>query len=400
MTVQRIGVNLVLRDGVAYARWRWRGRLIWQKAPLQGKAAVRVSGGSPVATQRLCAWLQTWQNDVRQDRWDRAHATREQVAHPTVSRLIEVYTEIAAGQFARQGSPKPQTSTDYVGKLRVIARECGVAPSASVAELTPAKIRNWVTQRVQGGDGDEAMCRARYSAWRTIAQAKAIWAGWTLSEYREKGIRLPECLHKWPTPARSAVRPPAKATPSRELLLATVEAFEALESENPLLWLAATPLFFCGLRPIDALRLVWDDVTAEGDCHVLRFVPGKTALSASDDRVQEHVLPSGLYDRMRAVNPACGYIVPGASESQRRSLYRIELNRWMRGVGWDRERFRKGIYNLRAVYNSVVRHYYGAEYAARMIGDSVRTAARFYSFEVDPARPVIDPAAMIRKLLV
>lgn len=402
--LESIGENLCLRNGVAYARWRHGGRVIWQKAPLQGQSRPKLAGawreeaGRKFATKQLEAWLATWQNDIRVGKWERAHAAQARREFPALGRLLDVYEEIARGQYARIGSPKPATSRDCARRLRLIAEACGVGDVDSISELTPARIRTWLEGRVNGAPaGEEA--RARYSAWRTIGQARAVWAGWTRDEYRERGIELPACLAEWPKPGRNAARPPAKERPDKELIVGTLQAYERLEQENPALWLAATMLFFFGLRPIDARRLTWADIEERDGRAVLRVTPSKTEGSAGDDRTQEHVLPAGLLERMRAANPEPGAIVPAASDTARFDLFRRDLNDWMRGIGWDRERFRKGAYNFRSLYASVVAHYHGAQVAATKIGDNVETAKKFYVFSVDQEDRAIDPVAMIAELM-
>ena len=295
------------------------------------------------------------------------------------------------------GSPAPATAHDCGNRLRMIADGCGVGETGCVAELTASKVRGWLEGRVMAAPEGEA-ARARYSAWRTIGQARAVWAGWTRVEYRERGIELPPCLDEWPKPGRNAARPPAKERPGRELILATLEAYNRLEQENPRLWLAATLLFYFGMRPSTARQLTWDDIEERDGRAVLRFTPAKTEHSATEDRAQEHVLPDGLLARMRAANGEPGAIVPAASDTARFDVFRRELNEWMRAVGWDRARFRKGAYNFRSLYNSIVAHYHGAQVAADLIGDNVATAKKFYTFSVT-ARPTIDPAAMIGELM-
>jgi integrase len=404
MSVKSIGENLVLRNGVAYARWRYGGRVRWQRAPVQGEAVRRKAGawrigedGEAVATQQLVDWLQSWQNDIRSGKWEQAHAASARSEYPSVGRLMEVYERIAASHYAQHGAPQPTTARDCAGKFRIIAEGCGAGLEASTAELTPARVGRWIEGRVSAAVEAERP-RARYSAWRTVAQARALWAGWTAAEYKEARVVLPECLGEWPRPARNAARPPAKTRPTQELIRGTLEAWRRLEGEDPALWLAATVLFYFGVRPGDALALTWGDIVEESGQAVLRVTPRKTSMSAAADRTQAHYLPAGLLARMRAANPAAGFIVPGSNPTERMNLYKRRLNAWMRAVGWDREHFRKGAYNFRSLYNSLVAHYHGAQVAAELIGDNVETAKRFYTHPVGSARVVIDPAEMIDSL--
>ena len=401
--VVRIGTNLVLRGEIAYARLQEPGRRVmrWVRAPMQGQSAPGFAGawsmraGVPVATKALERWRDELENDMRTDRWDRAHAGSGRASGaPSLDRVLEVYADLAAASYAERDSPRPTTAHECAAKLRMIAGDMGVGAADPVDRLTADAVRRWVRGRVDAAPADQRD-RARYSAWRTLAQARSCWAAWTLDGYRQAGLALPGCLLGWPKAGRGAAQAPQYQDPPDDLKRATVEALDRLEAENPALWLAATLMLECSMRPCDARALQWEAFEVRDGAAWLRYVPSKTRGRTREVRAVELPVDPELLARMRRANPEPGHVVPAASETARWDLFKRELNGWMRGLGWDREMYRKGAYELRKLSVSAALNSAGIEWAAARAGDNPETVRKYYAAMYRRRMPLGDTSATI-----
>jgi integrase len=401
--VVRIGTNLVLRGEIAYARLKEPGRRVmrWVRAPMQGQSAPGFAGawsmraGAPVATKALERWRDELANDMRTDRWDRAHAgSGRPSGAPSLDRMLEVYADLAASSYAERDSPRPATAHECAAKLRMIAGDMGVGGADPVDRLTADAVRRWVRGRVDAAEADQRD-RARYSAWRTLAQARSVWAAWTLDGYRQAGLALPAGLMEWPKAGRGAAQAPQYQDPPDELKRRTVEALDRLEQENPTLWLAATLMLECSMRPCDARALQWEAFEVRDGAAWLRYVPSKTRGRTREVRAVELPIDPELLARMRRANPEPGHVVPAASETARWDLFKRDLNGWMRGLGWDRELYRKGAYELRKLSVSAALNSAGIEWAAARAGDNPETVRKYYAAMYRRRMPMVDTRATI-----
>jgi integrase len=216
-----------------------------------------------------------------------------------------------------------------------------------------------------------------------------------LDGYRQAGLALPAGLMEWPKAGRGAAQAPQYQDPPDELKRRTVEALDRLEAENPTLWLAATLMLECSMRPCDARALQWDAFEVRDGAAWLRYVPSKTRGRTREARAVELPLESDLLARMRRANPEPGHVVPAASETARWDLFKRDLNGWMRGLGWDRELYRKGAYELRKLSVSAALNAAGIEWAAARAGDNPETVRKYYAAMYRRRMPMVDTRATI-----
>jgi integrase len=114
-----------------------------------------------------------------------------------------------------------------------------------------------------------------------------VWAAWTLDGYRQAGLALPAGLLEWPKAGRGAAQAPQYQDPPDDLKRRTVEALDRLEAENPTLWLAATLMLECSMRPCDARALQWEAFEVRDGAAWLRYVPSKTRGRTREARAVE-----------------------------------------------------------------------------------------------------------------
>jgi integrase len=222
-----------------------------------------------------------------------------------------------------------------------------------------------------------------------------VWAAWTLDGYKQAGLALPGCLLEWPKAGRGAAQAPQYQDPPDELKRATVEALDRLEQENPTLWLAATLMLECAMRPCDARELRWEAFEVRDGAAWLRYVPSKTRGRTREVRAVELPIDPELLARMRRANPEPGHVVPAASATAREDVFKRRLNGWMRGLGWDIATYRKGAYELRKLSVSAALNSAGIEWAAARAGDNPETVRKYYAAMYRRRMPMVDTRATI-----
>jgi len=281
--------------------------------------------------------LHEWQALVRKGEIVAKPAPVEvEAAVPTVDGLCRAYETIAAEQYAAAGSPRPGTVAANVARLRSIAAGIGLGGGDSVELMTPAAIKRWLADKVQAAGNDvEAQARARYSAWRTISIARSMWAVWTRQPYAAAGMMIPAVLDQWPHAARGAASAPQMQIPPDNLMADTIRAYNELERKDPRLWLAATLGLMFGMRPqADGSRATWDWFVNRGGEWWLEYTPSKTRGRTTEGSAVVSIrVPTGLYERMRAVNPAPGYVVSADDTTSRVDVFKRDLCAWQRANG-------------------------------------------------------------------
>tara|TARA_B100001094_G_scaffold60571_1_gene56113 strand:+ start:25192 stop:26562 length:1371 start_codon:yes stop_codon:yes gene_type:complete len=214
--------------------------------------------------------------------------------------------------------------------------------------------------------------------------------------YEERGIQLPACVFEFHKAHKAFhVSAPAYQRPPEELIDGTLRAGRALKETNPNLFLAFTLGYELGLRPGEASFAKWSwfkqrkngdvEVTIQGDRlkvgeegwegpkHSTAERPGRTI--AIKRAVFNDILPFFNQD-----DPG-GFVIPLKTKTERYNLIEIELNGFMRGLGWTKEEgYQKASYELRKLRGSDYYAKLGAEQAKNFLGHaSVVTTEQFYA---------------------
>jgi integrase len=286
-------------------------------------------------------------------------------------------------------------------RLRHIARRCGLAESDSLTKLTPDAIDAWLARRVKE---QTTLERPREKALAVASDilngARGVFARWAMDEYRRQGIEIPDCVLRWPRPATSYR--PQWQDPPLELKLATIRRAEELKKEQPKVWILFQVLLSFGCRPNDALNLRLGDFKflpgADGKprrCLVYR--PNKTR--DRNGKLVTVPVPERVWSELAAVRKRLktgdDLLVPSVPGHRGRQQVQEDLNKWLRSIGWTREHFYQGAYNLRKLFTSAVLVSAGEQAASDFCGSSIAMVRRHYGAFYTERLPEIDTAAVI-----
>jgi integrase len=373
MLRRKIAAGLFLIGEFVYAERTKDGKLVRRKAPMQGGAALNQRRRP---TPALTAWQKQFCEQVDNAKWQELEAARLRSGAPTVAELCEIYLEIAAAEYAKEGEPRPSSATQNAAAFRRVAKACGCGEDDRVDGMTPAAIERWIGAFCGRYAAEEAE-RARTSAWSQLAQAKGLWTRWTAPYYAARSVKLPEGLFQWPTPKRNNA--PSYRRPPDVLRAATAAWYNSLEELLPASWVAASLMLQFGMRPGDASDLRWDAFETAGDNNVvLRYVPEKTRGRTAKARAVTWPVSRDLYERIKRHGGA-DYVVPGSSRTARYNVYQDSLNPMMRTLGWDAKTYGKACYELRKLCVDAIYRQFGLERAVQISGDNASTILKFYA---------------------
>lgn len=366
----KITKGIFIIGGEVYCEKSQKRRVIRRKAPMQGSAALN-DRNQP--TKALREWFKLFEEQVENQRWQELEDSKQRSSYPTVAQLCDHYADAAAAEYAKEGEPRPSTSLQNVTAFKRIAKSCGIGEDGRVDDLTHLVIERWVSKACAGAENEE---RARTSAWSQLAQAKGVWTRWTTPYYQRRGLKLPECLFKWPTPKRNYA--PAYKRPPEALRKATVEWYGKLKEVSAGMFVGATLMLQFAMRPGDASALKWDAITGEPGKRVLRYMPSKTRGRTLKARVVTWPMSDAAYDELRKYGGS-EYVVPGDGPTPRYDVFIRAINPAMRSLGWDEKTYGKACYELRKLCVDAIYRAYGIEKAVQISGDNAATIMKFYA---------------------
>ena len=320
---------------------------------------------------------------------DNAHALLRiaRVVEPTIP-SIQLATP--SGGFRRQGDRAIDVIPEELDNFSTLILTKALATEYAKYKFLEGEITGKVKRNVQVTIGSTLRCA------RSVIAMNAKGPKSPREYYVEHGINLPECVFEFHKAQKSFhVSPPAYQRPAEELIDGTLRAGRALQENNPNLFLAFTLAYELGLRPGEATFARWSwfkqrkngdvEVTIQGDRlkvgeegwegpkHSTADRPGRTI--AIKREVFNDILPFFNQD-----DPG-GFIIPLKTKTERYNLIEIELNGFMRGLGWTKdEGFQKASYELRKLRGSDYYAKLGAEQAKNFLGHaSVVTTEQFYA---------------------
>ncbi len=142
-----IAQNLVMRGETIYGLAKIDGRKFRQLSPWQGRAAVN-RNGNPLPA--LLKWRDEWLSSLRARAEKVRNGELESISArvPTLERLVEAYREIAARQFAAQGSPSPASSEHYISLCKLMFSKMGLSERSLISEATVDRVERYIEARV------------------------------------------------------------------------------------------------------------------------------------------------------------------------------------------------------------------------------------------------------------
>jgi integrase len=233
-----------------------------------------------------------------------------------------------------------------------------------------------------------------------LNSARGIFARWALEEYRRQGIEIPDCVLRWPRPATSWR--PQWQDPPRELKLKTLAEAMVLRQTQPMVWILFHVLLSFGCRPNDALNLRLSDFQmmpcANGMRRCLVYRPNKT--QNRNAKTVTIPVPDRVWRELLEARSSAGcddeLVVPSIPGHRGRQQVQEELNKWMRSIGWSRQHFYAGAYNLRKLFTSAVLVAAGEQAASDYCGSSIAMVRRHYGAFYTERLPEIDAAAIMQ----
>jgi integrase len=397
----RIARNLILADGVVKCRIKRKNKFMEWTSPYQGDRAYSMRAGVMVPKPALLKWLANVETALAEKRWEALTSTHIRRGTVSISKLIDVYEAAAARRRAVAGTPTERSTRLVVQRVRQIARAAGVAENETIDKLTPETIDKWIAKRVlDQTTPDRPREKALAVAADLLNSARGIFARWALEEYRRQGIEIPDCVLRWPRPA-TAWRPQWH-DPPRELKLRTLEAAKELRRDQPRVWVLFHVLLSFGCRPNDALKLRLSDFQmmpgANGMRRCLVYRPNKT--QNRNAKTVTIPVPDRVWNELTIARAAADWkdelVVPSIPGHRGRQQVQEDLNKWMRSIGWTREHFYAGAYNLRKLFTSAVLVAAGEQAASDYCGSSIAMVRRHYGAFYTERLPEIDAAAIMQ----
>lgn len=399
---EKIGRNLVVLNGVVKCRIKRRGKFHEWVAPYQGEHAYSCGkDGVKKAKPALVKWLKECERAIAEDRWQAIRSTHIRGGTPTIQEIFDAYRKEAEARQATTGSPSTRTITQCCGSLKRIVEASGLSVNDRVDKLTPEVIERWMIGRTSLQPKGEARDHAVYVCASILSQARCLFAKWLVVKYTKNGMSIPECVMQWPR--YDAVWVPKYKDPPEDLKRRTIDAGEELRREMPHAWVLYWLIINFGCRPGDALRLTWGNFKmkpgAGGERMYLEYAPHKT--KASRGNTVNIPVPAAVWQRLvearpRGEEPDDSLIVQPDGQRKGRAGTLAALNAWMRGIGWSRENYKKGAYELRKLFTSAVRNTYGVQLASDWCGSSVKMVQQYYAATYIERMPEIDAGAVIR----
>jgi integrase len=397
----RIARNLILADGMVKCRIKRKNKFMEWTSPYQGDRAYSMRAGVMVPKPALLKWLANVETALAEKRWEALTSTHIRRGTVSISKLIDVYEAAAARRRAVAGTPTERSTRLVVQRVRQIARAAGVAENETIDKLTPETIDKWIAKRVlDQTTPDRPREKALAVAADLLNSARGIFARWALEEYRRQGIEIPDCVLRWPRPA-TAWRPQWH-DPPRELKLRTLEAAKELRRDQPRVWVLFHVLLSFGCRPNDALKLRLSDFQmmpgANGMRRCLVYRPNKT--QNRNAKTVTIPVPDRVWNELTIARAAADWkdelVVPSIPGHRGRQQVQEDLNKWMRSIGWTREHFYAGAYNLRKLFTSAVLVAAGEQAASDYCGSSIAMVRRHYGAFYTERLPEIDAAAIMQ----
>ncbi|NLE53809.1 MAG: site-specific integrase [Lentisphaerae bacterium] len=397
----RIARNLILADGVVKCRIKRQNKFMEWTSPYQGDRAYSMRAGVMVPKPALLKWLANVETALAEKRWEALTSTHIRRGTVSISKLIDVYEAAAARRRAVAGTPTERSTRLVVQRVRQIARAAGVAENETIDKLTPETIDKWIAKRVlDQTTSDRPREKALAVAADLLNSARGIFARWALEEYRRQGIEIPDCVLRWPRPATSWR--PQWQDPPRELKLKTLAEAMVLRQTQPKVWILFHVILSFGCRPNDALNLRLSDFQmmpgANGMRRCLVYRPNKT--QNRNAKTVTIPVPDRVWRELLEARSSAGcgdeLVVPSIPGHRGRQQVQEELNKWMRSIGWSRQHFYAGAYNLRKLFTSAVLVAAGEQAASDYCGSSIAMVRRHYGAFYTERLPEIDAAAVMR----
>ncbi len=301
---------------------------------------------------------------------------------PTIQMVLEKYPQFAAVERLRVGKPGAKTVCNLLVSVRRMCQMSGIPLDEPVSVFT----RKRLTKVLDSAARENLK---PITVWSYMNALKGIFGRWARNYYADLHWQIPAI--ELPSYTRQA---PRYFRPDGKVLAKVKEWYNSLADRlDSREWVIATLMLEFAMRNGDVERLRWSDFRQRDGEIVLCYTPHKTALS-SGRRVAWPVHPE-IWARL------CIYRDDGQHHYRRRGWSKLEKRNAPLVVPCARDVFvrlnadlraqgiftgSKGCYELRKICIDHVYQRFGAEMAASISGDDIRTMMHYYA---DPSRPNI-----------
>lgn len=377
--------NLKIREGVYYWRETIKGRKYFESLHVPDT-------GRKDELKEALTRMREKQKLAREEQFQALENTRTQTGYITIGKLIETY-EAAAKAY---GLPH-KTIKKNINSLKLILSAGNPGPVANMPStvLNDTTVEKYKASVLASRAQDKAsQDTAARTIRATLTQARSIFAKWTFSYYKK--LKLPN-LDGFKYGA--AMRVPVKTyeLPPHELIEATAKAGRELRKDQSKrqLYLAFLLTYDLGLRADEAVQcrqnwfrkddrgIYWLGIIHRAD----EGYKPKTARSIP--------VPASVYSDLMEFGGKEEILASHITD--RRDLISRTLADWMKGIGWNRNKF---AHELRKLRGSFWRSKYGLDRAHSWLGHSnYQTTLNYYAQLPDEPEPypVDDDLEALRK---
>ena len=376
--------NLWMRDGIWYCRQRVNGIQRVESLNTSDKSEARV-----LRTEILKKWNRESILGVRER--PAVVARVEKQACVSIDALLEAYRVIADARRRLDGQPRKVTVTNNIAAFRRVFGD------GTLADVTVARMKAYVEQQLRDVEDEMDLVRARITAASNISQAISVLARWTEQAYADHGLKIGSMDAIRKAVVVKGRQPQYQFTEHRRALRAATEAAAPeLAKTDPDLYAVYLLAYMAGLRAGEIVQVRGSWLAQDGfGCwlHVPKSEPG-WEVKSKPGTIR---LAPQVYEWLQAHRDGREFVLREATRTEREATI-ARFNAWMRGIGWDADRYPKSAHELRKLAG--VRWYteHGAQTAAKWLRDNLQTVLKYYADfdqerQPDPATPAVEKVA-------
>lgn len=360
--------------GNYYYGCKHKGRTRRKKCPMQGILAFN----NGKITTECRKWLQNWILSIENESYLESKTPKKTKKALTIFSFIESYQIAAEKEYILTKEPSPRRAACNVWSLERLCRTMGIDINEPLTVLTPKVLEDYVVHSIQRG-------LKRVSVYSSMANIRSLFSTWALRYYEHNDLDV--TIIKVPRPKRNT--PLCYERPPEALRKRTIEWYRDLEESHPEGWVLATLMLQFGCRNGDCFNITWSNIKPHGRDYMLEYKPNKVLIRTG--RTITWPMSSTIYEKLR-LNSI------GNENLLTSSRLKLEgfLNSQMRLLGWTKDKYNKGLYELRKMCIDTVYTKLGAEKASQISGDNITTVCTYYA---DPCRSDVE-AVDLTKLMV
>lgn len=311
-----------------------------------------------------------------------------------INDITEVYIDACKSRSLFGQSMELSTALRNVRSLEILVGD----GSRSSSCLTPAELDRFAVERLGGLKGN-ALRKARNTIESTHRKARSVFADWVMRIYKDKNLLLPDVTewkkHRSVKEDHGTYRLPIEAP---ELCDHIRKKGRELLRENHRLAVAWLLCYELALRAKEASHIRWNWFVKRGDHFGLLVIERPDEDFSPKGTNREIQVHREVFEELKKhTDPTAEFIAHGKTKTERYNYIVRELAEWLRGEGFDSDRFEKASHELRKLKGSewFSDPRLGASVAQEWLGHKdISTTCKYYA-ALD--RKVIPPVPTFNK---